>query len=157
MAPTETCPCRPDRPYSYCCAPFHLGTALPATAEELMRSRYSGFVKAFPDYLMATTHTNLLPQTDRSSLLNFATSVKWFQLIIKGTEAGKMTDATGKVEFQAWFEQGGKLNCIWEKSHFEREEGRWKYHSGQQKGMPRIGRNDPCPCGSGKKYKKCHG
>jgi uncharacterized protein YecA (UPF0149 family) len=22
---------------------------------------------------------------------------------------------------------------------------------------PRIGRNDPCPCGSGRKYKKCHG
>jgi len=22
---------------------------------------------------------------------------------------------------------------------------------------PKIGRNDPCPCGSGKKYKKCHG
>jgi len=23
--------------------------------------------------------------------------------------------------------------------------------------LPRVGRNDPCPCGSGKKYKKCHG
>jgi preprotein translocase subunit SecA len=23
--------------------------------------------------------------------------------------------------------------------------------------MPKVGRNDPCPCGSGKKYKKCHG
>ena len=22
---------------------------------------------------------------------------------------------------------------------------------------PRVGRNDPCPCGSGKKYKACHG
>ena len=22
---------------------------------------------------------------------------------------------------------------------------------------PQVGRNDPCPCGSGKKYKKCHG
>jgi preprotein translocase subunit SecA len=22
---------------------------------------------------------------------------------------------------------------------------------------PKVGRNDPCPCGSGKKYKKCHG
>jgi len=24
-------------------------------------------------------------------------------------------------------------------------------------GGPKVGRNDPCPCGSGKKYKKCHG
>jgi len=23
--------------------------------------------------------------------------------------------------------------------------------------VPRVGRNDPCPCGSGKKYKNCHG
>ncbi|MDZ7585014.1 MAG: SEC-C metal-binding domain-containing protein, partial [Thiobacillus sp.] len=22
---------------------------------------------------------------------------------------------------------------------------------------PKVGRNDPCPCGSGKKYKQCHG
>ena len=36
-------------------------------------------------------------------------------------------------------------------------------HQGEQrrpepiKAAPRIGRNDPCPCGSGKKYKNCHG
>jgi preprotein translocase subunit SecA len=29
--------------------------------------------------------------------------------------------------------------------------------SPQRRGMPKVGRNDPCPCGSGKKYKKCHG
>ncbi|MBU2870210.1 preprotein translocase subunit SecA [Colwellia sp. E2M01] len=27
----------------------------------------------------------------------------------------------------------------------------------EEKQMPRVGRNDPCPCGSGKKYKQCHG
>ncbi len=26
-----------------------------------------------------------------------------------------------------------------------------------ESGKPKVGRNDPCPCGSGKKYKKCHG
>ncbi|MCM2272036.1 MAG: preprotein translocase subunit SecA [candidate division Zixibacteria bacterium] len=26
-----------------------------------------------------------------------------------------------------------------------------------RRNMPKVGRNDPCPCGSGKKYKKCHG
>jgi preprotein translocase subunit SecA len=25
------------------------------------------------------------------------------------------------------------------------------------RGQAKVGRNDPCPCGSGKKYKKCHG
>ena len=27
----------------------------------------------------------------------------------------------------------------------------------EQYGHLKVGRNDPCPCGSGKKYKKCHG
>jgi len=27
----------------------------------------------------------------------------------------------------------------------------------QQPDTPRVGRNEPCPCGSGKKYKHCHG
>ncbi len=27
----------------------------------------------------------------------------------------------------------------------------------QRRSVPKVGRNDPCPCGSGKKYKKCHG
>jgi preprotein translocase subunit SecA len=26
-----------------------------------------------------------------------------------------------------------------------------------QAGVPKVGRNDPCPCGRGKKYKHCHG
>ena len=26
-----------------------------------------------------------------------------------------------------------------------------------RRGVPKVGRNDPCPCGSGRKYKKCHG
>jgi preprotein translocase subunit SecA len=29
--------------------------------------------------------------------------------------------------------------------------------SGPGRSVPKVGRNDPCPCGSGKKYKKCHG
>jgi preprotein translocase subunit SecA len=36
-----------------------------------------------------------------------------------------------------------------------------RQHSGNRVatpgGLPKVGRNDPCPCGSGKKYKKCHG
>ena len=29
--------------------------------------------------------------------------------------------------------------------------------SPMQRDQPKVGRNDPCPCGSGKKYKQCHG
>jgi len=30
-------------------------------------------------------------------------------------------------------------------------------HGGSGMAMPKVGRNEPCPCGSGKKYKHCHG
>ncbi len=41
-------------------------------------------------------------------------------------------------------------------SHGESEGGQAQQQP-QQRTMPKVGRNDPCPCGSGKKYKKCHG
>ena len=52
-------------------------------------------------------------------------------------------------------------NAKW---NFARHNGRWYFVDGETIGQkpvvregPRIGRNDPCPCGSGKKYKKCCG
>lgn len=37
------------------------------------------------------------------------------------------------------------------------EEGFRKVDAAIRANMPRVGRNDPCPCGSGKKWKRCHG
>jgi SEC-C motif-containing protein len=43
-----------------------------------------------------------------------------------------------------------------------KEDGRWLFkeaevpeHETVRREAPKVGRNDPCPCGSGKKYKKC--
>ena len=41
-------------------------------------------------------------------------------------------------------------------------EGGWEAHEEPEekpglRRFPKVGRNDPCPCGSGKKYKHCHG
>ncbi len=45
-----------------------------------------------------------------------------------------------------------------------REQGDWKFEDGEfvtdrpiVRDQPKTGRNDLCPCGSGKKYKKCCG
>ena len=35
--------------------------------------------------------------------------------------------------------------------------GKWTYVAGVHQSLKTPGPNDPCPCGSGKKYKKCHG
>ena len=44
-----------------------------------------------------------------------------------------------------------------EKDYFDPSEGGVAVKQEPIKVGPKIGRNDPCPCGSGKKYKNCHG
>jgi len=45
MIDNQMCPCGSQKTYESCCGNFHSGLALPETAEELMRSRYSAYVK----------------------------------------------------------------------------------------------------------------
>jgi len=77
-------------------------------------------------------------------------------LLIIAREKGESSDSEGVVEFAADY-QGGQLH---ERSRFLKEEGKWFYLNGDI--LPpvtaaKVGRNDPCPCGSGKKFKKCCG
>ena len=123
-----------------------------------MRSRYAAYALADVPYLIATTHSSLAPHTDPIEVRKFAEGVEWKRLEVVDVDAGKMEDAEGFVEFRAWYKAAGRLECLWERSRFLREEGKWKYHSGShQQKAPKVGRNDACPCGSGKKYKKCCG
>jgi len=84
----------------------------------------------------------------------------------KNTQKGGVDDKTGIVEFVASYrdkESGTELKHH-ETSLFTRENQLWKFKEGHIHGgqpvkrlEPKIGRNDPCSCGSGKKYKKCCG
>ena len=93
--------------------------------------------------------------------------LRWLGLKIRDTEAGGPDDAEGTVSFRARYKvQGQQVDHV-ERAHFERDNGEWRFHSvledeGEAELVPvtaksTVGRNDPCPCGSGKKYKKCHG
>lgn len=122
------------------------------TAEALMRSRYSAFVLKLSDYLSATWH----PSTRPDSLDIGNDDTVWQRLVIVSTEKGSEADRDGVVEFAAFY-SGGQLH---ERSRFVKEDGRWFYVEGDILPLiasEKVGRNDPCPCGSGKKYKKCCG
>jgi len=79
--------------------------------------------------------------------------------------AGEEGDAEGVVEFVAHFTFDGELRAHRERSKFryDADDGRWYFvEEIRPKNAPIVkgeqpGRNDPCPCGSGKKYKKCCG
>lgn len=151
----DICPCGTDRPYRQCCGPFHDGTALPETAEQLMRSRYSAFALHKADYLTDTLHASKRQNDSVAALTAGFGRYHWNRLQVTQCEQGGAQDTKGTVTFAAHYTDNDtrQPGVLVEKSRFIKEAGRWFYVDGEQK----LGRNDPCWCGSGKKYKKCHG
>ncbi|MFP5502031.1 MAG: YchJ family protein [Candidatus Sericytochromatia bacterium] len=156
----DDCPCGHARPYSACCGPLHRGERTAATAEELMRSRYAAFSRGEVDYLLATWHPTQRRAQDRGSLVASCREVRWVGLRILETAAGGPEDETGLVAFEARYESGGSAGVMQERSRFQRLDGRWHYVEGEAGDRPAAraqGRNEPCACGSGKKFKRCCG
>ncbi len=116
-----------------------------------MRSRYSAFSLGNVEYLRATWHPDFVPDK-----LSTDDSLKWLGLqIIKTAETGD----SATVEFEAKFLSSGQVDALHESSRFLRQHGRWVYTDGVM--LPasfkawKPGRNETCPCGSGKKFKRC--
>jgi SEC-C motif-containing protein len=126
-----------------------------------MRSRFTAYSLGNADYL----RTTLLKadQSDEAMSEEEIKATTWLSLDIRATEAGGENDDQGMVEFVARYKTDGEPHIHHERAVFCREDGRWVYEDGviNPKSAPvtstKVGRNDPCPCGSGKKYKKCCG
>lgn len=143
------CPCGSGPPLTDCCGRYH-ADEWPPTPEALMRSRYSAFVLDLPDYLLATWHLSTRP----SSLGPDAATV-WKRLeVLESGEEGER----GWVDFRATFREGKRWSALEESSNFVREAGRWFYLDGNPAiHRLKLGRNAPCPCASGRKFKVCCG
>jgi SEC-C motif domain protein len=156
------CLCGSGLDFEECCGPIIGGVAAP-TAEALMRSRFSAFAKGELDHIENTHSTAVRDEFNRSAAESTANTVQWISLEILDTVDGGEKDEKGVVEFTARFKKDGELLLHHERSDFHREDGKWVYVDGQMnpKSKPirveKVGRNEPCPCGSGKKYKKCCG
>ena len=124
-----------------------------------MRARYSAFVVGNEDFLQHSWHASTRPQR---VLEKDADKTQWSGLKIIDCVKGGAGDSEGTVEFIARFtihKQAGQLHEV---SSFTFEDDRWLYVDGENKKgetvrSEKVGRNEPCPCGSGKKYKKCCG
>ena len=123
---SSLCPCKSQLNYGICCKPYHNGKAKPDTAEQLMRSRYCGFVACDEPYLLSTWH----PET-RPSTVRLDGHQRWLGLSVRATEAGRVDDVVGTVEFVARFRVDGKGHRLHEVSRFEKIDGRWYYLDGQ--------------------------
>ena len=119
------CPCGTGLSYAECCGRLHDGTATAATAEQLMRSRYSAFAVGDAGYLLATWH----PAT-RPGRLDLDDDVRWTGLDVLATAAGSLLAAEGTVEFRAHYVRDGRAGAQHENSRFVREDGAWRYLDG---------------------------
>ncbi|MQA33543.1 YchJ family protein [Modestobacter roseus] len=124
MAPRR-CPCGTGLPLAECCGRLHDGTATAATAEQLMRSRYSAFVVGAPAYLLATWHSTTRPRS-----LTLDPDVRWTGLDVLRTTGGTLLAAEGTVEFRASHVIGSAAGSQHEDSRFVREDGAWRYLDG---------------------------
>jgi SEC-C motif domain protein len=157
------CPCGSDRSFGECCEPFLNGTDNAPTAEALMRARYSAYVTANIDFIERSIHSSTRAGFDRESARKWAEGSQWQGLEIRNIIGGKEQDAEGSIEFIATYSQKGEAVKHHEAATFRKEAEAWTFVDGRilnepfRRDQPKIGRNDPCLCGSGKKYKKCCG
>ena len=121
------CPCKSKRTYAECCGPFHRRAQAPASAEELMRSRYSAYFFRRIDYLVQTTHPDTRHPGLQKEFEDMIDHPMWKFLTILRSSKGQEGDKTGKVEFVAQYYLDGKLQEFQEYSRFKRFKGRWMY------------------------------
>lgn len=143
-----------------CCEPFITQAQRPETPEQLMRSRYSAYHNGAWQYLVDTLHPTKRTANLLMQLTNDSEDIQWQSLWVKQQNIDRDQNQ-GHVEFIAFYlserhSASGVLQ-VHEHSRFVKEEGIWFYLDGDMLAPIKLGRNDPCWCGSQKKSKLCHG
>lgn len=157
------CPCCSGKTFEQCCQPLIEGNNKADTPEALMRSRYCAYTQKAVDYIIETYAQSKRVSQSKQDILNWANSAEFVHLKIIDTfdqnSNQKTLELEQFVEFKADYIEQGKWCVLHEKSRFVKEQGAWRYIDGTLNSTPAktIGRNDPCPCQSSKKFKKCHG
>ncbi|YCH22960.1 YchJ family protein [Pseudomonas sp. D1-3] len=146
------CPCGSGDPLADCCGRYHDGAAAPC-ALSLMRSRYSAYVLGNVDYLVATSLPAQQAKLDVEGIRAWSLHSTWLGLEIEHSELLGGQPEHARVTFVArWHDADGEHSHR-ERSAFVQNGGRW-YFIDPTVGL-QAGRNDPCPCASGQKFKKC--
>jgi SEC-C motif domain protein len=151
---TSPCPCKSGLNLGACCGPLLAADGVAQTPEQLMRSRYTAFARRNNLYLLKTWHASTRPGFEQ-----LETRGAWVHLKVLESVTSD-TKTKGNVEFVAKHLSQNTLSVLHEKSEFLNENGTWYYLNGtivenSQRSMLEA-KEQECPCGSGKKFKKCH-
>lgn len=149
---SQACPCGSGSALEQCCGHYHAGTPA-ASAETLMRSRYSAYALGQVDYLLATTLPVQQSGLDSDAVRAWSLGSTWLGLEVESSELIGGQPEHAFVTFTARWHDGSGEHSQRERSAFVQHAGRWYFIDPS---VPlKAGRNDPCPCGSTQKFKKC--
>lgn len=164
MTDLPACPCGSNLAFDDCCGPLLDGKKKADSPEALMRSRYSAYVRQDMPYLASTLHPSQRADYDEEGATRWAKHAEWDHLEIVSSDLEPGNSNRGHVEFKVFYSMDGDKLAHHERSEFRRTKDTWYFYDGRmvasgqyRRETPKVGRNDPCPCGSGKKYKKCCG
>ena len=155
------CHCGSGLSFEKCCEPYILKKSVPETSEQLMRSRYSAFVVGAVDYIYDTHHPSRRSEVSKDEIMSWSQESEWHGLEVVESLEGQNKDSYGVVEFIAKYSTNGQKYSHHERASFEKVDDDWFFMDGKiiknsvRNPNKHVGRNDPCVCGSGKKYKKC--
>ena len=162
--PIVPCHCGQAIPLEACCGPFLQGTQYPQTAEQLMRSRYTAYALGHIDWIVESQSPDGRAHMDRKATEEWSKRAEWHKMEVLEVQQGQADDAEGIVAFKAYYTLGGEDIEHHEIASFRKEDDTWYFVDGVEvKPRPfknterKVGPNEKCPCGSGKKYKKCCG
>lgn len=152
------CHCGTKKSFQDCCEPVISNAVKASSAEQLMRARYSAYATAAVDFLHDSLHPDSREDFDFDATKQWAESSTWHELSILTAKAGQAADKVGSVDFiAAYTDENETTHRHCERSQFKKLDGDWFFCDGQTIVPEKTGRNDPCICGSGKKFKKCCG
>lgn len=124
---SEPCPCGSGAPFEACCGPYLAGRIRPDSADLLMRSRYTAYVRQEIGYLKDTLWPKFQPRFDFAATAAWAAENHWAGLTVLDSKNGGAGDRDGTVLFEARYLAGGTLHTHRELSLFRKKAGRWFY------------------------------
>ena len=159
------CPCHSGKRLDECCGPLLRDGVKASTAEQLMRARYTAHALGDIDFIVKTHHPASRSDIDETATAKWARESDWLGMEIKSSEGGQAKDRRARIEFVARYrDAAGQRREHHEIALFDKHKDQWFFRDAEVPKIeqfryetPKQGRNDPCACGSGKKFKKCCG
>ncbi len=148
---TNICPCQSGKKYDLCCRIIHQDQQKAELPEQLMRARYSAYMLCKKDFILGSWAFETRPE-----VLTIKSETRWFSLEIVDSGPVSAQSTSAHVSFIAKYIEDKTIFILEEQSTFIKRSNCWFYLSGVSRSVSqKLGGKAKCPCGSGKKFKRC--